>query len=604
MTFAWPWAFFGLLALPALAAIYWLRQRARRRPVSSLLLWRDAPVARASGRRFERFEGGRTFLLELLVLALLVLAAAGPRLPAREARRPLVAVLDDSLSMRAVSAAGAPTARQAAADALLRELENGRHGAVTLVAAGERPRVLGDAGTVDDATGDVAERLTRWRAMSHAADLASAVALASDLGGGRARLLVLSDRPPEEPPASGRLVWWAFGRAAPNLAVVGAMRGSGGNDAATDGCLVEVANYSPRPAVARLTAAMGEEAPEPVSRLEIGAGEVTRVRFAVPSGREARLRLTGDDGDALALDDEAILLPKRGRSVRVSLEIADAGLRRLIEGALDASERAVMTADRVELVITDAAAGGRTAGGVPAGGVPATWRLRLVTREPATPYLGPFVLDRGHALTAGLSLDGVIWAAAAAAGGESAGEPAGEPVITAGDAALLTERESAGGRRVLTLFWRPELSSLQRTPNWPILWWNLLEWRARSLPGARAANLRLGAEAVVGLASADGDAELELPDGTRRRLNGPGGRLTIRAEHLGIHRLRHGGRSDRWAVNALAAEESDLRHVASGRWGDWSDDAAQRWRRRGVGWIPLLLSAAGLVLHLVWTGRR
>ncbi len=99
MTFAWPWAFLGLLALPALAAIYWLRQRARRRPVSSLLLWREAPQSRASGRRFERFEASRLFLLELLILTLLVVAAAGPRLPSRPAPRPAVLALDGPFAL-------------------------------------------------------------------------------------------------------------------------------------------------------------------------------------------------------------------------------------------------------------------------------------------------------------------------------------------------------------------------------------------------------------------------------------------------------------------------------------------------------------------------
>ena len=302
-------------------------------------------------------------------------------------------------------------------------------------------------------------------------------------------------------------------------------------------------------------------------------------------------------GDALALDDRAILLPERSRGVRVALEIGDQELRQLIRDVLAASERAVFVpgGDRAELVITD---------GPEASEAPAAWRLRLVTSAPATPYLGPFVLDRGHPLTTGLSLDGVIWGA-----GQGAGEPAAgalaarESVIAAGDVALVADREAAGGRHLLTLSWRPDASTVQRSPNWPILWWNLLEWRARSVPGVRATNLRLGGEAAVGLAAATGEAELELPDGSKRRLTARGGRLAIPAEQLGIHRLRHGGRTDRWVVNALAAEESDLRRAASGRWGDWKDDGAARWESRNAAWVLLLLAAAGLVLHLVWSRR-
>ncbi len=592
MTFLWPWAWLGLLALPAAAAIYWLRRRARRRPVSSLLLWREAPQSRASGRRVEHFEASRLLPLELLILALLVGAAAGPRLPARDSRRPLVVVLDDSFSMLA---GGEASPCAAAGAALLRELESDRHGAVTLVAAGERPRVLGEGTSA--AAGDVAGRLELWRATSPSANLEAAIGLATDVAGGRARLLVLSDHPPPEEPAAGRLAWWAFGRALPNLALVGAVRGPDGRGETSDGLLVEVANYSPNAALARLAAAEGDGQAVEVARLRLAPGEVGRARFAVPRGEDARLRLAGDGnaGGALEIDDRAILLPERSRGVRVALEIADPGLREQIRRALAASERAIFSPDGAELVITDAA------GADPEG----AWSLRLVTGGEAVPYLGPFVLDRGHPLTAGLGLDGVIWAA----GG---GFTDGAPVVAAGEVTLLADRETAGSHR-LTLFWRPELSTLQRTPNWPILWWNLLEWRARSVPGVRAANLRLGGEATVGLVAghtsrrrraSDNWAELELPDGSRRRLATRGGSLKIAAEQAGIHRLSHGGRSDRWAVNALAAEESDLRRAASGRWGGWQDDAvAGGWQRRGIGWALLLLAAAGMVLHLVWSRK-
>ncbi len=584
MTFAWPWAFLGLLALPVLAAIYWLRQRARRRPVSSLLLWRDAPQSRSSGRRVERFEASRLLPLELLILALLVAAAAGPQLPSKDARRPLVVVLDDSFSMLA---GGDQSPRDVAAAALLQELGSDRHGAVTLVAAGQRPRVLG-AGT-PGSTGEVAGRLELWRPSSPSANLEAAIALAFDLGGGRSRILVLSDHPPPEEPV-GRLGWWTFGRRLPNLALVGAVRSPEGRAEAADGCLVEVANFSTQAAVARLTAAVGGGSPEEAARLELGAGEVDRVRFDIATGKEVRLRLTGGGagGDALAIDDQAILLPERRRAVRVGLEIGDPGVDRQVRRALAASGRAILAGDRPELVITDVAGVAEAEG---------AWHLRLVTGGTAVPYLGPFVLDRGHPLTAGLGLEGVIWGA-----GQGAGEAVeGTPVVTAGDQALLTDREAAGGRHRLAFHWQPDLSTLQRTPNWPILWSNLLEWRARSVPGVRSANLRLGGEAIVGLVESVESAELELPDGSRRRLAARVGSLTIAAEQTGIHRLRHGGRSDRWAVNALAAAESDLRRAAGGRWGDWRDGAAVRWQRRGIGWALLLVAAAGLVLHLVWS---
>ncbi len=595
MSFAWPWALLGLLALPALATIYWLRQRARRRPVSSLLLWREAPRRRASGRRFERFEAGRLFPLELLILTLLAVAAAGPRLALQGAQRPLIVVLDDSFSMLV---GGDSSPKNAAVQALRRELASGRHGAVTLIAAGERPQVLDGGATSADA---VAERLDQWRASSPAAQLEPAIALAAEIGSDledRAGLLVLTDREPSDRdlPAAGGLAWWAFGRGASNLALVGAVRRPEGRGGSSDICLLEVANYSPQSVKLQLEVAVAEKSFVGGEELEIAAGDIGRLRLPVPHEEVVRVRIGGIEPsgkviDALELDDQVVLLPERKRGVRVALEIDNEGLRRQIREALTAAERAILlpeASDRVELVISDR---------VGSESAPATWRLRLNSSGSVKPYLGPFVLDRGHPLTAGLSLDGVIWGA-----GQDAGDGSvGDPVITAGDVTLLADRATVDHRHDLTLYWSPDQSTLQRTPNWPILWWNLLEWRARSVPGVLMANQRLGSEVTVGLAEAAGEAELELPDGSRRRWTRPGQSLAIRTEQLGIHRLHHGGRTDRWAVNALAAEESDLRRAKSGRWGGWNERRATGRESRSVAWVLLLAATAGGVLHLAWS---
>src|SRR5207237_8418944 len=85
--FVTPWALAGLLALPALAAIYYLRTRFRRQPVSSLMLWLHQREAREGGLRVQRLQTPLVFFLELAALPLLPLAAAGrPSLAAAGAR--------------------------------------------------------------------------------------------------------------------------------------------------------------------------------------------------------------------------------------------------------------------------------------------------------------------------------------------------------------------------------------------------------------------------------------------------------------------------------------------------------------------------------------
>src|SRR5687767_4447502 len=99
--FATPWAFAALAAVPALAAIYWLRNRYRRVPVSSLMFWAEQRQAREGGLRVQRLQAPLLFFLELAAILLLILAAAGPSLPSAQGTRSLVVVLDDSFSMQA-----------------------------------------------------------------------------------------------------------------------------------------------------------------------------------------------------------------------------------------------------------------------------------------------------------------------------------------------------------------------------------------------------------------------------------------------------------------------------------------------------------------------
>jgi hypothetical protein len=74
----YPLALLALASLPALAAIYLLRNRFRKRTVSSLLLWNFQVPSKSGGAKVHRLQLPLLFFLELLALALLALAAAGP----------------------------------------------------------------------------------------------------------------------------------------------------------------------------------------------------------------------------------------------------------------------------------------------------------------------------------------------------------------------------------------------------------------------------------------------------------------------------------------------------------------------------------------------
>ena len=61
MVFTSPLMLLGLLALPVLAAVYWLRSRSRRAVVSSLAFWTDQRSPRRGGRILHRMQTPLSF---------------------------------------------------------------------------------------------------------------------------------------------------------------------------------------------------------------------------------------------------------------------------------------------------------------------------------------------------------------------------------------------------------------------------------------------------------------------------------------------------------------------------------------------------------------
>ena len=94
----------------------------------------------------------------------------------------------------------------------------------------------------------------------------------------------------------------------------------------------------------------------------------------------------------------------------------------------------------------------------------------------------------------------------------------GAPIVAAGNLPLFVEdrlfgKDGASEKRAYVLDMDPARSSLQRSPDWPILLSNLIEERRRELPGPSTTNLVIGDE--VTWRSATTDAE-------PLRLQGPG----------------------------------------------------------------------------------
>ena len=142
MSFALPIAFaLTALALP-IVALYILKVRLRRVPVSTNLFWKQIYGEKPPRSFWQHFRHLSSLLLQLLLLLLIVLAIADPCFSWQllESRR-LVVVIDNSASMRATDIA--PSRLGAAKVAALEIIDGLRFGdKVAIVLAGNTPEVI------------------------------------------------------------------------------------------------------------------------------------------------------------------------------------------------------------------------------------------------------------------------------------------------------------------------------------------------------------------------------------------------------------------------------------------------------------------------------
>ncbi|HTX22146.1 MAG TPA: VWA domain-containing protein [Candidatus Aquilonibacter sp.] len=567
----YPLAMIALATVPALAAIYILRNRFRRKQVSSLVLWRFHVQSKSGGAKIHRLQLPLLFFLELLALLLLVTAATGPHWKLPQSARPLIVVLDDSFSMRAVDSG--VSAQTRARDFLEKLFRQSPPPSTRLILAGTEPRSLG---SIAKNWSEVNELLPQWKCWSPDASIDSAITLAAELGKQQANILVLTDhKPAGEKITNPRLEWHAFGEPLDNFAFVNASRTAFGDE---DRCLLEIANFSGAARTTKLLIQTGTNAAQG-SLVSLGARESQRLVFNIPTGTPLlRAEL---EADSLAEDNEIQLLPPIRKRVRVQVALTNENLSALANRTLDATGLRAAISEDPELVISD--------NDVIAGSN--SWSLCWSTAGATNAYTGPFIVDTSHPLAEGVALEGVIWA-----GAEMTNAPGDIPVILAGNVPLLSAREDVAGRRHLTLNFNPELSTLQDTPDWPILFWNILKWRAAETPGLSDSNARLGTE--VTLKTTGEPVTVIQPDGTKAVFPKTGGELALETPMPGIYSVAMGATTNQFSVNALTADESDLSACTTGQWGKWSEDTERRLEETSAVWVFGLLALGLLCAHL------
>lgn len=608
MSFLLPWAFWGLLAAPLLVTLYWWRRRYRPLSVGTLFLWRAPSRQLSGGRRWSQLEHALLMLLELLLVALLAMAAAAPGCRWRRQLQRVAVVLDDSASMAARIGQNGSSAAERASTWLQAEMAAARPFECALILTGTAPQLVSTSLTNRQ---DLATALGSWQPRQPVHDFAPALRLARQTVGPEAQVLLLTDHAPPTPSADPATYWRAFGQPLGNVGMVAATRETdlvGGRESIT----VEVVASGPVAGTRILECRRGGQLLIQRQLIIPADGSVSRefretFTWDQLLAGAVEVRLVG--ADALAEDDHLLLLPENRRPIRIQLILAEdqSALAQLCAQTIAALGSAVVTVtERPHLVITDRRAA------LPETLPAAAWRL-IVTAGAGEPHrhFGPYVLAKRHPLCNYLQLNGVRWVGAA----QGLDDRELVPLISSAGVPLLGERSGTGVGREFCLNFRPAGSSLQQTPAWPVLIHNLIQACADAQPGFRVHNLRAGQEAIY---QADPAAAPEQ-EVTVREVSAAGQRL--------LHQGRFRGR--RWSFAApmpglfavtfaetpltpemlacqlACPEESDLCHAMTGEWnrppaltrlshGTWQDDA----------WRFLLVAVAVGMLHLYYATRR
>lgn len=574
MSFLNPLAlWFGLLAAPIII-LYLLKIRRKEVEVSSTLLWRMALRDRQANAPWQKLRRNLLLLLQLVILALMVLAVARLAFPVRSiAGGSVVLLIDGSASMLAEDVAPNRFAQAiAAAEGVVRAAGAGTTASAILVT--NQPVILFSGETDPDRAGDI---LAQARPVAGEVDWGAALSLAAGLrpqaeGAELTYVLISDGGVPEEglPPLPGKVQYVAVGRSDDNLAIsalsVRAVPAGGSAE-----LFLRVANYGSEDRAAVLTIARNGET---LLTEQMQLPAQSSRQFVIPdlpneaaryearlSNLQANLPL-----DSFALDDAGytVLAPSPVRRVLL-VSTGNLFLERLLlllpnlqasRTVPDENGEVRLPTEAFDLYIFD--------GLIPGGELP-DGQILLV----APPENELFVVDgdtraledmrvTDHPLAQYLE-----WGLVHVFETRQITAPAWAQVLVETDATPLVFVGEQGGRRVAVVGFDLHESDLPLQIAFPILFSNLLEYLApRGMIGDpnatrpnQAVTLEVGAGATrIVVTGPDGEETNLTPGDPEILFNGTGnpGFYTLRVEEAGSLR------EEVFAVNPFSEVESRI----------------------------------------------
>ncbi|HEX7195315.1 MAG TPA: BatA and WFA domain-containing protein [Candidatus Limnocylindria bacterium] len=621
-----PLALIGLISLPIIVAFYMLRLRRRDLPVGSTFLWQQLIRDVEANAPWQRLRFSWLLLVQLLIAAIVVLAAARPFSAVEsDLAANVVLVVDTSASMatRTEDEDRMELARERARDVVSRLPVGGR---ITVVAASDTADVL--VSETDDADAAL-EAIDEITATQLPGDLTDAFALSSALAQRDAdsTVVVVTDASGDTLPDVGvgaPVLVERIGETDANqaIAALSALRRAGG---AQLDLFVAVSNPSAADATRRLEV-YADGALVDARELTIPAGQRSEALVStVPGGaRLVEARLAGSD--ALATDDRAFAVVPADETTRALL----------IGGGNAYLENALALLPRLELYAVDEAGYPDALADAEEAGTPYGLLVfdGVVPEEPPQVpalYLDPDadgafgtvgdriespVIDRvdpDEPLLRFVDLSTVHIGRAR----EIEVADGMRPVVETASGTPLVAVGEVDGRRIGLIGFDLSESDLPLQVAFPLLMSNLTEALLPEVEGILPSSMRLGESVSVAvdpriervLVTNAGTPELPGATTTGVEVTAVGGRVTIPgADLVGLREVRAVSEipelSDavlgRTAINLFSTDESDVapgdpqRITEMGRVSATDEPASQP--TRAEWWWPLALGALALLV--------
>jgi hypothetical protein len=560
----------GFLAVP-IVLLYMLRLRREEMLVSSTLLWQKLLRDREANAPWQKLRRNLLLFLQLLVLAMLVLALARPFLPVPSvASGSVIVLLDGSASMQATDM---ETDRFSAARQEVGQWINdlGANDQMTLILAGPQPAVL--AAATNDKI-QLREALASAAPAPAEADWNAAITLATGAAQGvrDARLVIVSDGglPADLPALPVETVYMPVGNSGENLAITAlATR----NTETGPQLFARITNTGARDQDTILALTLDGVLADS-QRVNVPAGEVTNLSWDLPADvGTITAQLSEQTEDYLALDDTAWAVHEGGVSNRALL-VTEGNIFleqlfsilpgiNLFKAAPDA-DQAALSAESFDLYIYD---------GVPLPQPPPAGDLLIINPQDAGDPAGGE--DRLLTVTGTFSnttvtrladsplLQFVDWTGVDILAAQNVNASWAQPLVSAAGGPLLLVGEPHGYRAAILTF-DLHASDLPLQIAFPVLMANITNWlnpgRAFDAPGG----LQPGDPVVITPGASATHVLVEKPDGSNWLAEVGEAELTfVETQAPGLYTLRLRDATGeqlagQFAVNLFSITESNL----------------------------------------------